>query len=49
LHDEGLHNLYPLSDIIRIIKSRRMGEMKKVYKVWLENIKERNYMEIRHR
>jgi hypothetical protein len=33
LHDKELHNLYPSPDIIRVKKSRRMGEMKNVFKV----------------
>jgi hypothetical protein len=44
LHSEELHNLYSSPDIIRQIKSRRMrwaghvarmGEERKVYKVWV--------------
>jgi hypothetical protein len=46
LHNEELHNLYSSPDIIRQIKSRRMrwagrvarmGEERKVYKVFVEN------------
>jgi len=33
LHDKELHNLYSSLDNIRVIKSRRMGEIKSVYKV----------------
>jgi hypothetical protein len=45
LHNEELHSLYSSSDIIRQVKSRRMrwaghvarmGEDRKVYKVWVE-------------
>jgi hypothetical protein len=45
LHNEELHNLYSSPNIIRQIKSRqmkwaghvaRMGEERKVYKVWVE-------------
>jgi hypothetical protein len=45
LHGKELHNLYPSPDIIRVKKSRRMGEMKNVFKVWLENIEEGNHTE----
>jgi hypothetical protein len=40
LHDKELHNLYSSPDIIRVIKSRRMGEMKNVYKVLVGKYKE---------
>jgi hypothetical protein len=54
LHNGELHNLYPLPDIIRQIKSRRirwagrvarMREDRKVYKVLLESPKERAHPE----
>jgi hypothetical protein len=44
LHNEELHNLYPLPSIIRIIKSRRMrwvghvarkGEEKNMHRLWV--------------
>jgi hypothetical protein len=44
LHNEGLHNLYALPDIIRMIKSRRirragpvarMGVMRNAYKIFI--------------
>jgi hypothetical protein len=49
LHNQELHDLYSLSDIIRVIKSRRMrwtgllihtGKKQSVYRVWLGNMKE---------
>jgi hypothetical protein len=33
LHNEELHNLYSSPNIIRMIKSRRMGEMRNAYKI----------------
>jgi hypothetical protein len=51
LHNEELHNLYSSPDIIRQVKSRRMGhvarmgEERKVYKVWWESPKERDHLE----
>jgi hypothetical protein len=44
LHNEELHNLYASSNIIRVIKLKRirsagyvehMGEMRKVYKIFI--------------
>jgi hypothetical protein len=54
LCNEELHNLYSFPNIIRHIKSRRMrwaghvvrmGEERKVYKVWWENLKEGDHSE----
>jgi hypothetical protein len=54
LHSEELHNLYSSPNIIRLIKSRRiswmeymahMGKDRKVYKVLVENLKERDHSE----
>jgi hypothetical protein len=54
LHNEELHNLYSSPGIIRQIKSRRMrwaghvarmGEERKLYKVWWESLKERDHWE----
>jgi hypothetical protein len=54
LHNEELHNLYSLTDIIRVIKSRRMrwaghvdrlGAMRNEYKILVENLKERDCLE----
>jgi hypothetical protein len=54
LQDDELHNLYSSSDIGRQIKSRRMrwtghvarmGEERKLYKVWWESPKERDRSE----
>jgi hypothetical protein len=54
LQNTELHNLYSSPNIIRQIKSRRMrwvgyvaymGEGIKVYKVWWESLKERDYSE----
>jgi hypothetical protein len=51
LHSEELHNLYSSPDIIRQVKSRRMrwaghvarmGEERKLCRVWLESPKERD-------
>jgi hypothetical protein len=51
LHNEELHSLYPLLNIIRIIRSRRMrwighlasmGEKRKAYKFYLENLEGRD-------
>jgi hypothetical protein len=35
LHNEQLHNLYPSQNIIRIIKSRRMGWSGHVACIWM--------------
>jgi hypothetical protein len=54
LHNEEIHNLYSSPDIIRQIKSRRMrwaahvarmGEERKVYRVWWESPKERDHLD----
>jgi hypothetical protein len=54
VNNEELHNLYVSSDIITVIKSRRlkwvehvaqMGDMRKAYKRWSENFKGRGYSE----
>jgi hypothetical protein len=54
LHNEELHNLYSLPDIIRMIKSRRMRWEEHVARIgekgmhigyWLESQKERNHKE----
>jgi len=45
LHDKELHNLYSSPNTIRVIKSRRMGEIKSVYKIVVRNMKERNHMD----
>jgi hypothetical protein len=54
LHNEELHNLYSSPDIIRQIKSgrmrwaghvARMGNERKVYKVLVGNLKERDHWE----
>jgi hypothetical protein len=59
LHNEELHSLYPLSDMIRQIKSRRMRwaghvarmeEEKKVYKVLVGKLEGKRSLGIpRHR
>jgi hypothetical protein len=58
LHNEELHNLYSSPHIIKQIKSWRMMcvvhvalmvEERKVSKVWWETLKERDYLEDRHR
>jgi hypothetical protein len=54
MHNDELHNLYSSPDIIRQVKSRRMrwaghvarmGEERKVYKIWWESAKERDHSE----
>jgi hypothetical protein len=54
LHDEKLHNLYTPPNVIMLIKSRMleqvgyeegMEEIINAYKVWLENLKGRDYLE----
>jgi hypothetical protein len=54
LHNEELHNLYSLSSIIRMLKSRRMRwtghvarmrESKMHIRYWWESQKERDYYE----
>jgi hypothetical protein len=53
LHNEELHNSYAQANIVRDIKLRRMklvghgvrmGEMKNVYNIWLENLKGRDHL-----
>jgi hypothetical protein len=53
LHNEELHNLYASSDIIRVIKWRRMRrsgnvaritEMRNAYKIVIGNLKRRDYL-----
>jgi hypothetical protein len=52
-HNEDLHDLYSSPNTLRVIKSRRMkwaghvarmGERRCVYKVWLENLRERDHL-----
>jgi hypothetical protein len=54
LHNGEFHNLYSSPDIIGQIKSRRMrwaghvarmGEGRKVYRVWRESPKEKDHLE----
>jgi hypothetical protein len=54
LYNEELHNLYSSRNLIRIIKSRRMGwaghvwhmeERKNAYRVLVESLKERDHYE----
>jgi hypothetical protein len=54
LHNEELHNLYASPDVIRVIKSwriglaghvARMGEMRHAYSIWLQNLKRRDHSE----
>jgi hypothetical protein len=49
LHSKELHNFYSSPDIIRQMRwaghVARMGEERKVYKVWWESPKERDHLE----
>jgi hypothetical protein len=54
IHNEELNDLYPSPNIVRVIKSRRMGwaghvasmrEMRGVYRVLVENLRERDHLE----
>jgi hypothetical protein len=54
LHNEELNDLYSSLNIVRVIKSRkmrwagdvaRMGERRDVYRVLMENMKERAHLE----
>jgi hypothetical protein len=54
LHNDGLHNQYSSSNIVRVIKSRRMrwaghvarmGEGRGVYRFWLGSPKVRDHWE----
>jgi hypothetical protein len=54
LHNEELHNLYPSTNIVRVIKSRkmrwaghvtRMEEMRNAYKILVGNLKRRDRWE----
>jgi hypothetical protein len=54
LHDEGLNYLYPLTNIIKVVKLRRIrrvghvartGERRGAYGIWWGNARERNHLE----
>jgi hypothetical protein len=54
LHSGQIHNLCASQDIILVIKSKRkrrtghvarMGDIRNIYKIWLENMKGRDHLE----
>jgi hypothetical protein len=54
LHNEELHEFYCLTNVIRVIKSKRirwaghvarMGERRGAYRVWWGNLRERDHLE----
>jgi hypothetical protein len=48
-HNEALHNLYSSPNIIRMMRRvghvTLMGEIINAYKIWLESLKDKHYLE----
>jgi len=53
LHNEELNDMYSSSNIVQVIKSRRMrwawhvahmGERRGIYRVWLGNVREKDHL-----